>query len=33
MNKTLQEGIALAKKCGFDRIYYYDHRKPIAIKI
>ena len=33
LGKGIAEGIALAKKCGFDRIYYYDHRKPIAIKI
>ncbi len=33
LGKGIEEGIALAKKCGFDKIYYYDHRKPIGIKI
>ena len=33
LGKGIAEGISLAKKCGFDRIYYYDHRKPVAIKI
>ena len=33
LGKGIAEGISLAKKCGFDKIYYYDHRKPISIKI
>ncbi|MCM1299296.1 MAG: histidinol-phosphatase HisJ family protein [Firmicutes bacterium] len=33
LGKGIAEGIALAKKCGFDKIYYYDHRKPIGINI
>lgn len=27
------EGIALIKRCGFDSIYYYEHRKPVPVKI
>ncbi|MBD5082141.1 MAG: histidinol-phosphatase HisJ family protein [Ruminococcaceae bacterium] len=33
LGKGIAEGISLAKKCGFDKIYYYDHRKPTPIKI
>lgn len=33
LGKGIAEGIALAKKCGFDRIYYYRRRKPAAIEI
>ena len=33
LGKGIAEGISLAKKCGFDKIYYYDNRKPIEIKI
>lgn len=33
LGKGIAEGVALAKKCGFSEIYYYDHRKPIGIKI
>lgn len=33
LGKGIAEGVALAKKCGFDRIYYYHCRKPIEIKI
>lgn len=33
LGKGIAEGIALIKQCGFENIYYYDHRKPIAVKI
>lgn len=33
LGKGISEGIALAKKCGFDKIYYYNRRIPVAINI
>lgn len=33
LGKGIAEGMALAKKCGFEKIYYYDHRKPVEIII
>lgn len=33
LGKGIREGINLAKKCGFDRIFYYSHRKPVEIII
>ncbi len=33
LGKRISEGIALAKKCGFDKIYYYNRRIPVAINI
>lgn len=33
LGKGIAEGIALAKKCGFPKIYYYNNRKPIGINI
>lgn len=29
----IDKGIIIAKNCGFDKIYYYDHRKPVSINI
>ena len=33
LGKGISEGIQIAKNCGFDKIYYYDHRKPVSINI
>ena len=33
LGKGIPEGIQIAKNCGFDKIYYYDHRKPVSINI
>lgn len=33
LGKGIAESIKMAKKCGFDKIYYYDHRKPVSINI
>lgn len=33
LGKGIAEGIQIAKKCGFDKIYYYSHRKPVSIGI
>lgn len=33
LGKGVAEGIRIAKNCGFDKIYYYDHRKPVSINI
>jgi len=33
LGKGIDTGIKIAKKCGFDKIYYYDHRKPVSINI
>lgn len=33
LGKGIQEGIQIAKNCGFDKIYYYNHRKPVSINI
>lgn len=33
LGKGVAEGIELVKNCGFDKIYYYKDRKPIAVNI
>ncbi len=33
LGRGVAEGIKMIKSCGFDRIYYFDRRNPIAIKI
>ncbi len=33
LGKGISQGIQIAKKCGFDKIYYYDRRKPVSINI
>ncbi len=33
LGKGIRESIALAKKCGFDKIYYYKNRKPVGVNI
>lgn len=33
LGKGMAEGTEMIKRCGFDSICYYDHRKPIFIKI
>lgn len=33
LGKGVAESIAMIKRCGFENIYYFDHRKPIAVKI
>ena len=33
LGKGVAEGTALVKKCGFDKIYYYKDRKPVAVNI
>lgn len=33
LGKGVAEGIRIAKNCGFDKIYYYNHRKPVSINI
>lgn len=33
LGKGIAKGIQIAKNCGFDRIYYYSHRKPVPINI
>ncbi len=33
LGKGIRESISLAKKCGFDKIYYYKNRKPVGVNI
>ena len=33
LDKGLFKGVELLKECGFSEYYYYENRKPIAIKI
>lgn len=33
LGKGIDEGIKIAQNCGFDKIYYFDRRRPVAISI
>ena len=33
LGKGILQGIQIAKSCGFDKIYYFDRRKPVPINI